>query len=202
MSECSTFVSGSPARPAPPGTLGYPQPGRRVAVVDEAGAPLPRGETGTLAVQRDDPGLMLGYLGQPGETAARFRGDWFLTGDAAHMEADGALVYHGRTDDMMNAGGYRVSPVEVEAALLEHPEVREAAAAEVRVKAEASVIVAFYVAGTDLDPAALSAHMSERLARYKCPRLFLRLPELPRGANGKLLRRRLRDEHEASHGQA
>jgi acyl-coenzyme A synthetase/AMP-(fatty) acid ligase len=202
MSECSTFVSGSPARPAPPGTLGYPQPGRRVAVVDTDGRPLPRGETGTLAVHRADPGLMLGYLGQPAETAARFRGEWFLTGDAAHMEADGALVYHGRTDDMMNAGGYRVSPVEVEAALLSHPEVREAAAVEVRVKAEASVIAAFYVAGTDLDAGALSAHMSGLLARYKCPRLFLRVPDLPRGANGKLLRRRLRDDYEASHGQA
>jgi acyl-coenzyme A synthetase/AMP-(fatty) acid ligase len=118
------------------------------------------------------------------------------------MEPGGALVYHGRTDDMMNAGGYRVSPLEVEAALLEHPEIREAAVAEVRVKAEASVIAAFYVAGTDLDAGALSAHMSERLARYKCPRLFLRVPELPRGANGKLLRRRLRDDYEASHGQA
>jgi acyl-coenzyme A synthetase/AMP-(fatty) acid ligase len=202
MSECSTFVSGSPARPAPEGTLGYPQPGRRVAVVGQDGAPLPRGETGTLAVRRDDPGLMLGYLGQPEETAARHRGDWFLTGDAAHMGPDGAVVYHGRADDMMNAGGYRVSPVEVEAALLEHPEVREAAAAEVRVKAEASVIAAFYVAGTDLDPAALSAHMGERLARYKCPRLFVRVPDLPRGANGKLLRRRLRDDFEALNGQA
>ena len=201
MSECSTFVSGSPARPAPPGTLGYAQPGRRVAVVDAEGRPLPRGETGTLAVHRDDPGLMLGYLDQPQETAGRIRGEWFLTGDAAHMEPDGALVYHGRTDDMMNAGGYRVSPVEVEAALLEHPEVREAAAAEVRVKAAASVIAAFYVSGTELDAGALSAHMSDRLARYKCPRLFVRVPELPRGANGKLLRRALRDAHEASHGQ-
>jgi acyl-coenzyme A synthetase/AMP-(fatty) acid ligase len=202
MSECSTFVSGSPARPAPDGALGYPQPGRRVAVLDGDGAPLPRGETGTLAVHRSDPGLMLGYLGQPAETAARSRGDWFLTGDAAHMEADGAIVYHGRTDDMMNAGGYRVSPLEVEAALLEHPEVREAAAAEVRVKAEASVIAAFYVAGTDLDAAALSAHMGERLARYKCPRLFVRVSELPRGANGKLLRRRLREDFEVRNGQA
>jgi acyl-coenzyme A synthetase/AMP-(fatty) acid ligase len=202
MSECSTFVSGAPVRPAPEGTLGYPQPGRRVAVVDEDGTPLPRGETGTLAVHRGDPGLMLGYLGQPGETAARYLGDWFLTGDAAQMEADGAIAYHGRTDDMMNAGGYRVSPVEVEAALLEHPEVREAAAVEVRVKAEASVIAAFYVAETDLDEAALAVHMGERLARYKCPRLYVRVPDLPRGANGKLLRRRLRDDYEALHGQA
>jgi acyl-coenzyme A synthetase/AMP-(fatty) acid ligase len=173
-----------------------------VAVVGEHGAPLPRGETGTLGTHRDDPGLMLGYLGQPEETAARYRGDWFLTGDAAHMEPDGAIVYHGRTDDMMNAGGYRVSPVEVEAALLEHPEVREAAAAEVRVKAEASVIAAFYVGETDLDEAALAVHMGERLARYKCPRLFVRVPELPRGANGKLLRRRLRDDFEVHDGQA
>jgi acyl-coenzyme A synthetase/AMP-(fatty) acid ligase len=173
-----------------------------VSVVDEDGRPRPRGETGTLAVHRSDPGLMLGYLGQPGETAARFRGDWFLTGDAAQMEPDGALVYHGRTDDMMNAGGYRVSPVEVEAALLEHPEVREAAAAEVRVTAEASVIAAFYVAAGDLDPATLSAHMSERLARYKCPRIFQRVPDLPRGANGKLLRRRLRDGFEVQNDQA
>ena len=202
MSECSTFVSGSPARPAPPGTLGFPQAGRRVAVVGEDGIPLPRGETGTLAVHRADPGLMLGYLGQPEESAGRLRGDWFLTGDAAHMNPDGALVYHGRTDDMMNAGGYRVSPIEVEAALLEHPEVREAAAAEVRVKAETTVIAAFYVAASELDADALSAHMSVRLARYKCPRIFARVPELPRGANGKLLRRLLRDNHEARNGQA
>jgi acyl-coenzyme A synthetase/AMP-(fatty) acid ligase len=202
MSECSTFVSGSPARPAPAGTLGFAQPGRRVAVIAEDGSPLPHGETGTLAVHRDDPGLMLGYLDEPGETAARMRGPWFQTGDAAHMEADGALVYHGRTDDIMNAGGYRVSPMEVEAALLEHGEVREVAAAEVRVKAEASVIAAFYVADRDLDAGALAAHMAERLARYKCPRIFQRVPELPRGANGKLLRRRLREDHEASHDQA
>jgi len=200
MSECSTFVSGSPARPAPAGTMGYPQPGRRLAVVDGTGEPVPRGETGTLAVHRSDPGLMLGYLDQPGETAGRFRGDWFLTGDAAHMEADGALVYHGRTDDMMNAGGFRVSPVEVEAALAEHPEIREAAAAEVAVKADATVIAAFYTAGTELDAKALSAHMSQRLARYKCPRIFVRVPELPRGANGKLLRRELRTRYEAENG--
>jgi acyl-coenzyme A synthetase/AMP-(fatty) acid ligase len=118
------------------------------------------------------------------------------------MEPDEAIVYHGRTDDMMNAGGYRVSPVEVEAALLEHPLVREAAAAEVRVKAEASVIAAFYVGETNLDEAALAVHMGERLARYKCPRLYVHVPELPRGANGKLLRRRLRDDFEVQNGQA
>jgi acyl-coenzyme A synthetase/AMP-(fatty) acid ligase len=197
MSECSTFVSGSPARPAPPGTLGYAQPGRCLAVIDEDGTPVAAGDTGTLAVHRSDPGLMLGYLGQPDETAARFRGDWFATGDAVHMEDGGALVYHGRTDDMMNAGGYRVSPIEVETALAAHPDVHEAAAAEVTVKADTRVIAAFYTAESELDADALSAHMSGRLARYKCPRIFVRVPELPRGANGKLLRRALRTRYEA-----
>ncbi len=200
MSECSTFVSGAPGRPAPAGTLGYPQPGRRVAVVDETGRPVPRGVTGIIAVSRSDPGLMLGYFGSQEDARSRFEGEWFLTSDTAHMDADGALVYHGRADDMMTAGGYRVSPVEIEAALAEHPEVREAAAAEVRVKPDVSVIAAFYVSSSELDPNVLSAHMSERLARYKRPRLFIRVGELPRGANGKLLRRVLRSHFEAANG--
>ena len=191
MSECSTFVSGSPARPAPPGTLGYPQPGRLVAVLGEHGE-LGAGEHGLMAVHRSDPGLMLGYLGAPDETAAKFRGDWFLTGDMVSQGEDGAVTYLGRDDDMMNAGGFRVSPVEVETALLAHPEVRDCAAVEVPVKADATVIAAFYIADHDLDPEALAAFLSDRLARYKQPRLYRRVPEIPRGANNKLLRRALR----------
>jgi acyl-coenzyme A synthetase/AMP-(fatty) acid ligase len=191
MSECSTFVSGSPGRPAPAGTLGYPQGGRRIAVLREQG-PAGTGEPGVLAVHRDDPGLMLGYWNAPGETAARFRGPWFLTGDIVAQGADGALTYHGRDDDMMNAGGFRVSPLEVEAALAGFPGIGDVAAAEVAVKADATVIAAFYTAASDLDEADLAAHLATRLARYKQPRLFVRVDALPRTANGKLARRRLR----------
>ncbi|MEL6521326.1 MAG: AMP-binding protein, partial [Pseudomonadota bacterium] len=81
MSECSTFISGSPARPAPGGSLGWPQPGRHVAVLGDNGEPLPRGAPGTLAVHQSDPGLMLGYLNAPEETAAKLQGPWFKTGD-------------------------------------------------------------------------------------------------------------------------
>ena len=86
MSECSTFISGSARpRPAPPGTLGYPQPGRRVAILDADG-PVPLGADGTLAVHRRDPGLMLGYLGAPdGDARREFQGEWFLTGDQGSM---------------------------------------------------------------------------------------------------------------------
>ena len=192
MSECSTFVSGSPDAPAPPGTLGRPQPGRRVAVVDDAGDPVPLGQPGVLAVDAGDPGLMLGYLDAPDATAARFRGGWFLTGDMARMEAGGDIAFLGRADDMMNAGGFRVAPAEVEAELLQHPEVTEAAVVERRVKADATVITAHYVAAREVPEAEFLDFLATRLARYKTPRLFVRVDALPRGPNGKLNRRALR----------
>ncbi len=191
LSECSTFISGSPERPAPPGTLGLPQPGRQVAIMAD----------GTIAVHRNDPGLMLGYLNQPADTAARFAGDWFLTGDMGEHGPDGAITYLGRTDDMMNAGGYRVSPIEIETALACCRGLTEVAACEVTVKPGTSVIAAFYVAADVLDADALAAHAASCLARYKHPRLYVRVPALPRGANNKLLRRKLRADWEAVHGQ-
>jgi len=198
MSECSTFISGSPARPAPAGTLGFVQDGRQVCLLDDAGQP---GDNGTIAVHHDDPGLMLGYLGHPEDMAARMLGDWFLTGDRATRLGDGALRYEGRSDDMMNAGGYRVSPVEVESALAHHPGIDEVAATELAVKADATVIAAFYTGPAALPEDELAAFAAERLARYKCPRLFIHQSVLPRGANNKLLRRTLRADWEAAHGQ-
>mgnify|MGYP006191981817 CR=1 FL=1 len=89
-SEISTFLSGSPDRPAPMGTAGFPPPGRHVAILGDDG-PLPPGQPGALAVRRDDPGLFLGYLDDPDATHACFRGDWFLTGDMA--QADDVMAY-------------------------------------------------------------------------------------------------------------
>ena len=194
QSEISTFISGSPSRPAPFGTLGFAQPGRRVAIVDGDGAEVPDGTPGAIAIHRDDPGVMLEYWEDQPSTHARFLGDWFSTGDTGVRGTDGAITYLGRDDDMLNAGGFRVSPLEVEAAMEEHPGVREAAAVEVAVKADASVIAVFY-AGDAVPEAALAAHAGERLARYKCPRLFIRRDALPRNPNGKLLRKVLREAY-------
>jgi len=201
MSECSTFISGSPSHPAPPGTLGYPQEGRRVTVLGEDG-PVAFGGPGILGVSRRDPGLRLGYWGAKDETAQRFDGEWFLTGDLVSMAKDSALTYLGRADDMMNTGGVRVSPLEVEAALNAHPAILESAAAEVTVKADTTVIAAFYVAKAPVEADELERFVAGRLARYKCPRLYIRLEALPKGANGKLLRRRLRETYEETHEQA
>jgi len=202
QSEISTFLSGSPDRPAPEGSLGFAQPGRRLALVED-GRQVDEGP-GEIAVAADDPGLMLGYLDDPGAGRARLTPDgaWFLTGDRGLLTPDGAIAYLGREDDQMNAGGFRVSPAEVETAMLSHPGLEEAAAAEIRIRPDATVIALFYTGAAELPDAALAAHAAGRLARYKCPRLFVHLASLARGANGKLLRRRLAEDYEAAHGSA
>lgn len=201
MSECSTFVSGSPSQPAPHGTLGFPQQGRRVAVLGENGCAA-CGEPGVLAVSRRDPGVMLFYWNAEEETEARFDGEWFLTGDLVSMAPDGALTYLGRADDMMNAGGIRVSPLEVENVLNAHPDIAESAAVEVLVKADTTVIAAFFVPNGAVDQADLERHAAGKLARYKCPRIYVQVEALPKGPNGKLLRRRLREHYEKSQKQS
>lgn len=191
MSECSTFISASPSAPAHRHTLGKPQVGRRIAIVD-ANGPVPLGQEGTIAIDRQDPGLMLEYLNAPQDTAARMQGDWFLTGDQGVMDEDFYIAYKGRADDMMNAGGYRVSPLEVEAALAGFPGLAQVGVTDVEVKADARVIVAFYTSPEPLDETALKTYAEARLARYKQPRAYQRLDALPSGANGKLLRRALK----------
>ncbi len=189
MTEVSTFLSGAPDRPAPPGMAGYAQAGRRLAVLGADG-PLPPGQPGILAVHRSDPGLMLGYWRDPRATAARFRGDWFVTGDLVEQAPDGAFRALGRADELMNPGGYRVAPLEVESALAGLG-LREAAVAEIEVQPGTRVIGCFYVAETDLDPEAARTSLVRQLAPWKLPRLWFRLDALPRNANNKLDRKAL-----------
>ncbi|MEM8582417.1 MAG: fatty acid--CoA ligase family protein, partial [Pseudomonadota bacterium] len=196
MSECSTYISAHPGRQAPDGYAGYVQQGRRVAVLDPAGRPLPFGSPGTLGIHRRDPGLMLGYLTSPDTETPRHQDAWFDTGDRAIMRADGAVKYLGRDDDMMNAGGYRVAPLEVEAAFATLPGLGECAATSVDIKADAQVIALFYT-GFSLDDARLRAHAEANLARYKQPRVFIHCESLPHNANGKLNRKALRRTFEA-----
>lgn len=201
MSECSTFISGSPLHPAAPGTLGRPQDGRRIALLGEDGQPVPLGQEGTIAVHKFDPGLMLGYHGQPEVTARHFKGDWFVTGDQGHMDENGQITYHGRADDMLNAGGFRVSPIEVEAAMNTHPGITQCAVTEIEVKADTRLIMAFYTGPAPIPVADLTAHATARLARFKTPRGFFHVDALPTGANGKLMRRALAPVYEALNDQ-
>ena len=195
MSECSTFVSSGPTVPVRPGSAGKPQTGRQVAVLplDSGTDPLPHGQIGLLAIHRSEPGLMLGYWHRPAEDAATRRGDWFIGGDLAAFDADGYLWHHGRADDVMNPGGYRVSPAEVEAALVDCPGVAELAVRQVQVRPDVAIIVAYAVRlpGSNVSETDILRHAEHRLAAYKRPRQVQFVDALPRSANGKLLRRAL-----------
>ena len=186
MSEISTFLSGSPSRPAPPGTAGYVQNCRHVAVLDPHGQPVQRGEPGELAISTADPGLMRGYIGHPAP-----QGAWFRSGDVVRMAADGAITHLGRKDDLLNAGGFRVSPTEVESAFQAIPGLLFCAAAEVEITPGTRIIALFYEASCDIAPQTLQQCAEKTLARWKQPRHYQRLDALPRTANGKITRRAL-----------
>jgi acyl-coenzyme A synthetase/AMP-(fatty) acid ligase len=191
MSEISTYVSSGPTTPVRPGSPGRPQAGRRVAVLPIQGgtSPLPPDEVGLLAVHRSDPGLMLGYWRRPEETAAAMHGEWFVGDDLAALDREGYLWYHGRHDDVLNCQGYRVSALEVERVLVEHPAIAEVAVAESR-RADGVGLVTAYVVPAQAEPDAeqILAWTRQRLAAYKCPKLIRFLPDLPRTANGKVVR--------------
>ena len=195
MSEISTYISFSASIPPVPGRVGVPQRGRRVAILPDEGTdePVARGQDGFLAVSKRDPGLMLGYWNRPRETKDCFRGEWFITGDRARMHDDDTITYLGRADDVMTSGGFRVSPAEVEAALLSHPGISEVGVSEAEVRPGVRIIVARYVpSGAPVAETVLASHCADRLARYKCQRAFEPVQTLPRSSNGKLLRRLLR----------
>lgn len=199
MTEVSTFLSSSPSAPHRLGTAGKPQPGRRVALLSADGGegPVSLGESGVISVHRSDPGMMLGYWRDDAQTNAAMRGDWFMTGDVGRMDADGYITFLGRNDDMMNALGYRVAPEEVEAALVAHPAIQAAAAVELKVRSDLSLIAAF-IECKDQRPTEddLTAHAASQLADYKVPKLWRFVDQLPRNPNGKLQRRKLREAHD------
>ena len=192
MSECSTFVSGSPNAPAKRGTLGRPQDGRTLAILEPTDKTVvAHGEIGLIAIDEKDDGLMLGYYEDEASTAEKRHDTWFLTGDLGAMAADGSITYHGRNDDVMTAGGYRISPSEVEAAFQSLTAISSLAVTQVEIKPDVFVIAAFYVSDEDISETLLHQVAKQNLAHYKQPRLYVRCDALPTGPNGKLMRRAL-----------
>ncbi len=196
MSEISTYISTGPSVPYKPGTVGKAQAGRRIAILPVVAGddnPLPPNSEGLIAVHRSDPGLMLGYWRRPDEETEVFRGEWFTGGDLGSMDDDGYISHRGRANELMNAGGYRVSPLEVEAAIARCPAVAEVACAEVPVRSGVSIIAAFVVpadtANRDTQP--IKAFATENLAAYKVPREIVFVDHIPRTANGKIQRKAL-----------
>ena len=194
MSECSTFLSSASHRPSADHALGWPQRGRRICLraVHDPTQEAMQGEEGIIAVHQDDPGLMLGYLNAANETADRFVDGWFLTGDHARIGENGAYYYTGRKDDMMNAGGFRVSPIELEHSLSQVQGITSLACVEVEIKADAKIIVVFFTSASSDIETQLKEHAQTHLADYKRPKAYVRLDALPQTANGKINRNALR----------
>jgi acyl-coenzyme A synthetase/AMP-(fatty) acid ligase len=183
-----------------PGSMGKPTPGFTVALLDDDLTELPAGQEGEVAVRvkPERPlGLFQEYWRNPAENAARFRGDWYLTGDRALRDNDGNYWFVGRGDDVIKSSSYRIGPFEVESALLEHPAVLEAAVVGKPDPMRGQIVKAFVVLRKDRAPAdelkvELQEHCKRVTAPYKYPREIEFVTELPKTISGKIRRVELR----------
>ena len=182
------------------GTTGWPVPGYTIALRGDDGRPVADGETGDLYVQGPSSALM--YWGNRAKSRETFQGDWTRSGDKYVRNADGSYTYSGRSDDMLKVSGIYVSPFEVEATLVQHPAVLEAAVIGVPNEDGLTRTKAFVVlkGGAQVDEAELQAFVKERLAPHKYPRLIEFVPDLPKTATGKIQRFRLRERESGPRG--
>jgi long-chain acyl-CoA synthetase len=184
-----SYLAGDPTDH--PDAIGRAVPGVELRVVDDAGRPLRAGETGELWIK--SPATLDGYLDAPEETRAVLEGEWFKTGDLAAVSADGFVRIEGRKRELILRGGYSVFPAEVEAALLAHPAVAEAAVIGAAHAELGEEVVAFATLrpGAIARPEELIEHCRDRLAAYKYPRRVVIVDELPKSGTGKVLKSRL-----------
>jgi benzoate-CoA ligase len=177
------------------GTTGSAVPGYQLRLVDDGCQPVPRGEIGELQVA--GPTAAAGYWNNREKTRHTFCGPWLRTGDKYYVNESGCYVHAGRSDDMLKVGGIYVSPVEVEAALLSHPSVLEAAVIGKEDTGQLVKPLAFVVLNADFPPTDsladdLKQYVKSRLAPYKYPRWIQFVPALPKTATGKIQRFKLR----------
>ncbi|WP_026358622.1 acyl-CoA synthetase [Aureimonas ureilytica] len=178
--------------PVRPGSAGFPMPGYRMAVLDEAGRELGPNQPGVLAVDIAHSPLLWfrGYLNQ--DTPA-IGGGYYRTGDTVELEPDGSVSFIGRSDDLITSSGYRIGPFDVESALIEHPAVVETAVIGVPDPDRTEIVKAFVVLadGFDGSPALaeeLAQHVKTRLSAHAYPRAVEFLDELPKTPSGKIQR--------------
>jgi acetyl-CoA synthetase len=195
QTECNMIVSScGTGFPAHPGCIGKAVAGHEVDVLDEAGEPT-QGE-GDIAVRRGSPSMMLEYWRRPEDTAAKFRGDWMLTGDRGVWDGD-YLRFVGREDDVITSSGYRIGPAEIEDCLLRHPAVATVGVVG-KPDPMRTEIVKAYVVLKDVDAADdalardLQDHVKQHLASYSYPREIAFLEALPMTVTGKVIRKELK----------
>lgn len=173
-------------------SVGVAQAGCEVAVLGSDDKPLPKGEIGEVAVR--GPSVMKGYWRDPNATEATIRDGWLHTGDVGALDDFGFLTLHDRSKDVIISGGTNIYPREVEEALLTHPAVAQVSVIGRPDPEWGEVVVAFVVreAGADVDEAALDRHCLNSIARFKRPKAYVWLDDLPKNAYGKVLKTELR----------
>ena len=206
QTENTLLVGNMPGAEIRPGSMGLPSPGHEIAVINEDGSVVPDGEEGDIALAGRPPSLFREYYRAPDETAAVFRGDWYVTGDRATRDEDGYLWFTGRADDVILSAAYRIGPFEVESALLEHDGVAESAVIGKPDPDRGQIVKAFVVLrpgvdGSDSFARELQDHCKRVTAPYKYPREIEFVDELPKTRSGKIRRvdLRRREEERVSH---
>jgi acetyl-CoA synthetase len=179
------------------GSCGRACPGRKVAIVDGEGRPLPFGEEGQIAGWRHDPIVMLEYWRNPQATERKYAGDWLLTGDLGRMDEDGYVYFKSRDDDVITSGGYRIGPGEIEDCLMKHPAVALVGVVGVPDRLRTEIVKAFVqlrpeIAASEALKGDLAQFVKTRLAAHEYPREVEFVAELPLTTTGKIMRRELR----------
>jgi long-chain acyl-CoA synthetase len=195
LSEASPVVTKNPLRGVrKPGSIGLPLPNVEVSIQDETGKLLGPNETGEVCVRGGN--VMLGYWNKPEETAKAMRGDWLLTGDIGHRDADGYYYITDRKKDMLLVNGINVYPREIEEVIHQFPGVKETAVIGIpdARKGEQPLAYVAPAEGVTLDEKALHQFLRQKLADYKVPKQIVFIPALPRNATGKILKTVLREE--------
>ena len=198
QTETHIFIGNRIGMEIRPGSMGKPLRGYEAAILDDAGREQKRGEPGNLVLRNGHPGLTLGYRKAAARWAAVNREGWYYTQDIAYVDADGYFWYVSRSDDLIKSRAYLISPKEVESALLEHPAVLEAAVVGIpdpQIGARVKGFVALRAghAGSDALAEEIRDYVRGVIAPYKVPHQIEFMAELPKTANGKILRRVLRD---------
>lgn len=197
MTEISTYISSGPNVPTKIGSPGKPQSGRKVKIIsmnELSTEDLKPQEVGLIAVHKTDPGLMLGYHNRPEEEKEVYREDWFIGGDLAYQDSEGYYWFMGRNNEIIKSFGFRISPLEIENCLHQHPYILEATVCEIKKEPWMNLIVAFVVKkdGTVITEKEIIEYCKMYLAEYKCPKKVIFLQELPRNRSGKVLKNELK----------
>jgi acyl-CoA synthetase (AMP-forming)/AMP-acid ligase II/acyl carrier protein len=193
MTEATHQMASNPLPPSrrKAGSVGLPA-GAEVAILDEARhQPVPQGDVGEVAVR--GPGVTAGYVDSPQANADAFAGGWFRTGDQGYLDPDGYLVLTGRLKELINRGGEKVAPREIDEALLAHPAVSQAVAFAIPDPDYGESVGAAVVlrAGWSVEEYELQRHVAGRLAAFKVPCRIVIAGDVPKGPTGKLQRRGL-----------